>query len=266
MAKKAPKVSSTIKTLLHFEFANDHIMDGDDQVFFLRIHPRNTAILSNSEKVAETRKLKSILDGVDIPFDIFVMDKAESLDVVKTYYEACRRSRQEFAFAFNDYIKKLETMDTDSASIQRAFYLVVRVRDRQRYELFAQQVRGKLDFSLAKRDELEVLMRNYLLHEYVPTPVYSLDRELANRNHQTAAGPRVHLTQEQQERYAAMSANESILAAAGSSITEDMQAKAAASKEPTEKEGGTIVRKESAEPVASERTGSGGAGGLWPFG
>lgn len=272
MAKKkaAPKVSSTIKALFPYKFAEDHINDGLDQVFFLRIHPRNTVILSYSEKVEETRKLKGILDSVDIPFDIFVMDKAESLDAVKAYYEGCRKSRQEYVFAFNDYIKKLETMNADSASIQRAFYLVVRVRDRQRYELFAQQVRGKLDFSLAKRDELEVLMRNYLLHEYVPMPVYSLDRELEKQKRQGTAGQRVHLTQEQQDRYTAMAANESILTAVGSSISEDMQNQAAAAGSATEqtKEGETIVQlvqNENQKREPDGGNGSGRTGGLWPF-
>lgn len=214
MAKKkgVPSVSSTIKNLLSFQFAEDHVQDGEEHIFFLRIHSPNMDILSQSEQTTHVHKLQAILDSVDIAFDIFAMDKAESLDAVKKYYEACLAARQEFAFVFNDAIRKLDAIDTNSASVQRAFYLAVHVRDRQRYELFAQQVRGKLDYSLARGGELEVIMRNYLLHEYVPTPVYSLEREFAARQ-QTSGNGDIHVrfSKKERQKYAAMAANEQLL-------------------------------------------------------
>lgn len=263
MAKKQPvkKVSSTMKNLLNFRLMEDHIEEGGAYIFFLRVHPPNMVILSKSERRAKAHKFQEALDGIDIPFDIFVMDKAEDLEHVKKYYQACRSKWPDYDFVFNAVLRKLDTIDGESASIQRAFYIVVRVRDRQRFDLFAQQFQNRLDFTLAKHEELETVMRNFLLREYVATPVYSVQREMAR----TRDGGQINirLTRERQAQYEAGAANESLLRATGRGMqAAPTQAPAGPEKQSAGKEGVNSVRNndESSESTGTGRT----SGGLWP--
>lgn len=213
--KKAKHISSTMKNLLKFHLMEDHIEEDGEFVFFLRVHPPNMAILSKAERRVNAHKLQEALDGIDLPFAIFVMDKAENLEHVKKHYRAGREKWPDFDFVFNGYLRKLDTIDGESASIQRAFYLVVRVRDRQRFDLFSQQFQNRLDCTLATRDELETIMRNFNLREYVPTPVYSVERELAKERPMEKLN--IHLSHDRRKQYAATAATESLMQAVGHS-------------------------------------------------
>lgn len=214
--KQAVKhVSSTMKKLFPFHLMEDHIEAEGKYVFFLRVHPPNMGILSKLERKANADKFQQALDGIDVPFSIFIMDKAENLEVNKKHYKACRSKWPDYDFVFNGYLQKLDSIDGESASVQRAFYLVVPVRDRQRFDLFAQQFQNRLDCTLAKRDELETIMRNFNLREYVTAPVYCMERELEKREpHENLS---VYLSRERKKQYAATAANESLMQAVGQS-------------------------------------------------
>jgi|GEM_PF-6260112 hypothetical protein len=161
-----------LREYLTFRIYDDCIESRGRQIYFLRIHPKNMSILSFAEKLVEIRKFQTFLDADTSQFSIFVTDKTEDLNEISRYYKHQLELRPEYAFIIEPVINRISSIEQTSACIQRAFYIIVRTKDRREFETVEKQLYGKLDFSLTQKEELILVMRNYILREYTTFSLY----------------------------------------------------------------------------------------------
>lgn len=168
---------------LEFELADDHLITGNGlrrrEVYLLRLHPKNMDILSLQERLGEYTQLQSLLDA-DCPAPSFLsMDKTEGLDEIRDYYEELVRQYPGQEQINGGILRQLTGLETEENScVERAHYLILRVRDRSEYARFMQVASGYLHFQTAERAELLVVLKNFLLREYTAIRLADWDEEI----------------------------------------------------------------------------------------
>jgi hypothetical protein len=248
------KLPASLREYFDFRIYDDCIEFAGLQVFFLRVHPKNMSILSYGEKLSEIKNFQKFLDASAAHFSVFVTDKTESLEDISRFYKRQMNLRPEYEFIFKPIIDSISSIEDTSASVRRAFYIVFHARERREYEIFARQLAGGLDCVPVKKDELVLLLRNYILREYTPFSLYVFEDALkrrreeenskARRNRKAKANP---LREEREDNLAAL---DRLSAAA--------KPEAVPEETPEEKE-------ESTRDVKTEKADNGEpTGGLWP--
>lgn len=169
---KGSTMRNTMRSLLSFRVKEDYI-EADGKMFFLfRIHPRNMTILSKEEKREEAKRFQHMLDALDMKFSVFAVDKTENLDEIKRYYESLVASRPDYAFINGEILNQLTSIEQTSACVQRAFYMIIKVKDHQEVDNFVSQMQGCFIFTQAKREEIIVVLRNHILREFTSFRLY----------------------------------------------------------------------------------------------
>lgn len=169
MAKKAP-----IEQLINFEFHDDHIT-ADGHIFFLyRYFPPNISIMTDDEIKEEIAGFARLLDTLRRPFAIFATDKTEDLSNIRLFYE---NLAPEFDYITTDILSVIEDTEVKSSSVQRAFYFIYQAEDIDGdiYNVF---VGHGYHIEKAGKEELSVLMRNYLLREFTMKGIYDITQEI----------------------------------------------------------------------------------------
>lgn len=167
---------------LRFEMREDHLVTGEGlsrrEVYFVRFWPHNMEILDLHERLLEEEKWQTVLQTTDIAPSVLIMDKTEGLDEVRANYERRIEERPALAYINEEILAQLEGIDESSACVERAFYFVCRVRRTEEFQRFYTLAKDHLSVSLARREELMVLLRNFLLREYATTPLATWDEEV----------------------------------------------------------------------------------------
>lgn len=192
-------IAAGLREYFKFQIFDDNIENRGREIYFLRIHPKNMSILSIDEKIMEIKKYQSFLDASGAHHSIFITDKTENLNEISHYYREQIELRPEYAFVLEPMLKRIMSIEKSSASVQRAFYIVLKVKSRREYEAIENQLAGRLDFSLAQKEELILLMRNYILREYTMFSLYVFEEAVkkhyeeynrqARRNRHVEADP-----------------------------------------------------------------------------
>lgn len=280
-AKAVKKIPNSMKQLLACKICDDHIEAGGKRYFFLRIKPKNMTILSYQEKEVEIKKFQAFLDSIDTEFSIFVMDKTENLDDIKHYYEMLVKSRPDYEFINGAVLEKLQSIESDSACVQRAFYIIMAAKERRDYDLFVKQLAGHINFSLVFKEELIVIMQNYQLHEYPNFSLYSFENEIEKEYRKmlkTRGGPKVRITDEAKQRFRSSNAVKKITPVAPAAKDTPSNANTATAVPKTVEEEKTVYSNKKPEvlPVGKEKIhnatdtstekATNGERDNWPFG
>lgn len=164
--KKKKNKPPQIWNEMSFAIREDHILAQDRMFFFLRLHPRNMDILTLEERLVEYERWQNCMDSTELSTSVLILDKTEGLDDLKEYYEGLIDLQPQHDFINAEILHQLVGMEQDSSCVERAFYLVIRVRGRDELERFVSMARDQIIFRIAGRAELMSLLRNYLLREY----------------------------------------------------------------------------------------------------
>lgn len=155
------------------------------EVYFLRFRPRNMELLDDEESSLEMSFFQQLLDVAEVIPSVLIMDKTEGLENVRQQYAQLKQERPEMSFVHDEVLRRLDGMEGESEGVERAFYLVCRVRNREEFRRLYQQAQEQLTVHLAQREELIVLLRNFLLREYSTIPLATWDKEIQLKYDQT---------------------------------------------------------------------------------
>jgi hypothetical protein len=176
------KRGKDIFSSIDFDVRDDHILTGKGtaarEVYFLRFFPRNMSILSLEERISQHKKLQAVLDSAEVLPSFFILDKTEGLTANKTYFESLLAKYPQYAQIHNEVLQNLAGITQTEDSVERAFYFVLRCRDRGQYERFLSLADDWLNVRTADREELLVILRNFMLREYTPFKLLEFDRDV----------------------------------------------------------------------------------------
>lgn len=162
---------------LSFTLHEDHITAGKGEFYFLRLYPRNMDILSFYERDREYRKLQVLLDSDGSEIAFLSLDKTEGLEEVRGYYESLIQQYPLHKAINGEILQQLDGLASHSC-VERAHYLILRVKERSGFERFRQLAEGYLRFRVADRAELLVLLKNFLLREYSALRLADWDEDI----------------------------------------------------------------------------------------
>lgn len=175
--RKRKKADGNIDKLLGFELLEDGIKTSNGVYTFYRYYPPNTEIMTETEVELEIENMAQLFDALGREFEIIAIDKVEDLREVKNFYLSLP---PEFDFITSYILATLEDVEVSSSAVQRAFYIVVR-NDKEGGRNAYNTIRGKgYQAEIATKAELAVVLRNYLLREFLPTDIYTITEEVKN--------------------------------------------------------------------------------------
>lgn len=156
-----------------FRLMDDHVETGEGNTrrehYLFRLHPKNMEILGSAERFLQEDLLQALLDGSDqIVPSFFILDKTEGLGHVREHLAELKNQNGQYDELYADLIREIDGLDAESAAVERAAYMCLEVRDRSETELFSARLRDCIEFHLADREEWIVVLRNFLLREYLP--------------------------------------------------------------------------------------------------
>ncbi len=171
MRKTAP-----ITELLNFKVLDNCVEIGDKKVFCFRYYPPNTAIFTESELRDSIFAFQRLLDSLAQEITFFTTDKVEDLQANKEYWES--RDRRYYHLT-SDIIKSIESIEVGSASVQKATYIILTATDLEKVQAVYNTLKG-LNFNcyLADKRELTLLLRNFILREFLNFDIYQVENEL----------------------------------------------------------------------------------------
>lgn len=240
------KLPSGLRESFDFNIYDDHITYGGKEVYFLRIHPKNMSILSYDEKLTEIKGFQHFLDASPLKFSMFVTDKTENLEEVSRFYKKQMELRPEYEFIFRPIVDKISSIEQTSASVQRAFYIIYKAKDRRDYEAFAKQLSGHLVFIPAEKEEFILVLRNFILREYTPFSLYVFEEAVQEHYREAKKNKRLNRKVEADPSREQREDNLDAISRLSSAMNFD------------DKEKPEYAESESA------KTASGETGGLWP--
>ena len=164
-----------IQRLIDFQLEEDGVRTKDGFFTFYRYYPPNMQIMTQIEVQNEIEKFSRLLDAVKSEITIFATDKVEDMKEVKDFYLSLPA---EFDYLTADILAALENSEAKSASVQRAFYFITRDDPDGGKKTF-NAIRGHgYHIEVTKKAELAVVLRNYLLREFQPLDIYTIEREI----------------------------------------------------------------------------------------
>lgn len=168
---------------MNFVLADDHIETGAGaakrEYYYLRMEPRNMDILSPTESKKEYQLLQSILDKDGLVPSFMSLDKTEGLDDIRQFYEGLTQQYPEYERINGAILQHLSGLEAEESSIvERAHYMILRCRNRSEYRQFDQIASTYLNYHLAERAELLVLLKNFLLRDYTPAELAEWDDDI----------------------------------------------------------------------------------------
>lgn len=166
--------NAPINKLLNFRLHDDCIESGGKFYYFFRFFPPNTDIMTADEVEDEVRNLSALFDGFEQPFAMFATDKVEDMSKVREHYSSLD---PRFDAYVSDIIAALDNVETNSASVQRAFYFIFTAAT-QENDFYNKLVGRGYHIHTAQKEELVTLLRNYFLREFTNVPIHTLEDDL----------------------------------------------------------------------------------------
>lgn len=169
MAKKLP-----IENLVNFKICDDYVLSQGDIFYFYRYYPPNISIMTENEILEEIDQLARLLNTLNRTVSIFATDKNEDFSEIKRFHESLP---PEYDYITTDILDAIENSEVKSTSVQRAFYFVYKTSETDD-DIYNQIIGKGYHIEKARKEELAVLMRNYLTREFIPTDIYTIEQEV----------------------------------------------------------------------------------------
>lgn len=171
-----------ISDIINFTIHSDYVDVGGQKVYFFRISPPNLNIMTDGEKGNEILKFERFFESLaDIRFQLISLDKTENLAGNKAYWSSlvkpdvpdpCKEIKQTI-------IRQIDSMESASSSVGRAFYFVLKVKDPNDLDRFRTELTASsIPFKVADRQESVTVLRNYILREFVSFDIFDLESEV----------------------------------------------------------------------------------------
>ncbi|MGN0114398.1 MAG: hypothetical protein ACI396_03655, partial [Acutalibacteraceae bacterium] len=168
--------------LLDFNICDDCVVTGEGAYkryrYFVRIYPENIQILPLEERVKLMRGFQNVLDIFRGKLSLFSIDKSEGLDDISEYYKGLCEEYPKWEFINREIAEKLEDIDAESASVERAHYFIFTCKDISEFERFYGICKENMAVSLARRDEIMIVIRNFMLREFNTVPIMEFDTQV----------------------------------------------------------------------------------------
>lgn len=174
--KKQMRSALPIQKIVSFRLNDDSVERDGKTFFFYRWSPPNTAIMTEQEISDEIMQLGRLFDSLHCSFRIFATDKMENLAETKRYYSSLSA---EFDYITSDIVHSIESNDTESSSVQRAYYFIYETKESQGKNDIYNAISGRgYHIVKARKSEIAVLLRNYYVREFVNTDIYTIAQEV----------------------------------------------------------------------------------------
>lgn len=188
---KQMKSRLPMRDLMGFDFGDSCLYSGKDgkEIYrFYRYYPPNTEVMTDDEIADEILRLSQLFDSLNCTFALFGADKIEDMSELKAYYRSLPRK---YDHIVSDIVKEIESSETHSSAVQRAYYFVYKAKDE--YDDIYSLIASKgYSISRAEKAELAVLLRNYLVREFVNVDIYTLAEEVDNYPNMAKAKPEIY--------------------------------------------------------------------------
>lgn len=165
-----------IQSLMNFQLKDDHIVSQGEKYYLYRYFPPNADIMTDDEIAEEIMKFARALDTLRRPISLFITDKIEDLETIKRFYSSLP---VEFDYITSEVISKLEDVEVKSTSVQRSYYYIYKPENDNDD---IHNVLAGMGYAIqrAKKHEYVVLLRNYLLREFINFDIYTVEQEVKN--------------------------------------------------------------------------------------
>lgn len=180
-----------ISELINFDIQEDFIEAGGQRVYFFRFFPPNLNIMTENEKDTEVTKFRELYESlIDQKLQIISLDKTENLSENKNYWESLLKKDET---GFRAEVKKtiinsIGSIESTSSSVGRAFYFVLKVKEKSELTRFETTMNVKnIHFYIAEKQELITVMRNFILREFINFDLYIFESEM-EKNYEEAHG------------------------------------------------------------------------------
>lgn len=180
-----------IQDLIQFRFTDGGIYGGRDgkELFrFYRYYPPNTDVMTDEEIAQEIEQLCRLFDSLRCPFTMFGTDKIEDMSALKEYYRSLPR-RYDHILA--DVVNEIESTETKSSAVQRAYYFIYKAQSEED-DIYTLIVGKGYKIDRVKNDEMAVLLRNYLVREFINVDIYTIAEEVKNYPNMAKAKPAIY--------------------------------------------------------------------------
>lgn len=172
-----------ISDIFNFDIKDNFVeIDSKQHFYFLRFLPPNLNIMTRGEKSNEIKKFQEFYDSLmDQRFQTFSLDKTENLKGNKDYWASLLQEgdNEYCAKIKNAIISKIDSIESTSSSVGRAFYFVLKVKEQAELTRFESSLNTKgINYYIAEKQELVTVLRNYILREFIGFDIYDYESEV----------------------------------------------------------------------------------------
>lgn len=164
-----------VQQLVDFRIMDDHIVSKGQTFYFYRYFPPNMDILTDDEVRDEIAKLSTTLDTLSRNLSLFITDKLEDLSQIKEYYNSLPPEHEDI---ISEIVYRIESIEVESTSVQRAFYFVY-TPEKDGDDIYNIMRGHGYKIERAQKQELAVLLRNYMVREFTNADIYTIEQEVA---------------------------------------------------------------------------------------
>lgn len=164
------------QSLINFRLEDNRVFSDGQYIYFYRWSPPNTHIMTEPEIKHEIARLGKLFDRLGCAFSMFATDKLENLDDVKKFYLSLP---VRYEYMISDIVANIEKSDVSSSSVQRAYYFIYRAK-KENDEIYKTLIAEDYRVTRASKDEIALLLRNFLVREFVSCDIYTIAQETAN--------------------------------------------------------------------------------------
>ncbi len=174
--------AENINNLINFTIMNDYVKSNDKKFYFYRFLPPNISILTQNETELEISALANLIESVNMPFQIFAMDKVENLNRNKEFFQSMNEKYKKYTEQIINQISSHDADDNKTNSIQRAYYFIISTKNASEKNEFEDALNSqRLKSSIVKHDELATVFRNYYLREFSPFDILAFSKEMREK-------------------------------------------------------------------------------------
>ena len=174
--------TENISNLIDFTIMDDYVKSNKQKIYFYRFFPPNISILTQNETELEMTSLANFIEAVNMPFQIFAMDKVENLNRNKEFFQSMNEKYKKYTEQIINQISSHDADDEKTNSIQRAYYFVINTKNASEKNEFEDALNSqRLKSSLVKHDELATIFRNYYLREFSPFDILVFSKEMREK-------------------------------------------------------------------------------------
>lgn len=171
-----------ISDLVNFSIQKNYVEAGNLKVYFLRYEPPNLNIMTLAEKATEIQRFQELYDSLsDTRCQTFSLDKTENLRGNRDFWSSLLQeddSGDKGAEIKHTVIDQIDSIESTSSSVGRAFYFVLKVKDPAELSNFETALNARsINYYIAEKQELVTALRNYLLREFVGFDIMAFEQE-----------------------------------------------------------------------------------------